>query len=407
MKHGLAAGIAAGIALAALCASAARGWETTTAQLEQESRLTLRIATAHVNWAKPYACGRIRALYFAATKSEGMQTHAREIVELMQRFDLDVEAVYWYSFYGEYWFGGEAGKQRVARLMSQPRDVYIFQDIPPDDGDEQTALAAKNYPRWYDRQAFQRHNFVRHCTAHADAMHTLDPDTRVGFEGSGGFARSADVDLVCRELGFWVPYASSVDEVIRSIAPRDFIRANWTGYHWTADGLLAAYWRMVSNGCDSVWWWMWSAMGAWRGFQTPDLGAYPATEEMLRETQVVRDGLGDLLLRSTMLDDGIAMLYSMPSSFAVTLDNQKSYGDYEANHRAWYTVIQDMPMQFRYVTDRMMDRAEYWEQNIVTDNEVKTVTLPVAYNDPPGRYIINVTDILTTETEVRVVMTVR
>ncbi|HUU68985.1 MAG TPA: hypothetical protein VM186_05645, partial [Planctomycetota bacterium] len=99
--------------------------------------------------------------------------------------------------------------------------------------------------------------------------------------------------------------------------------------------------------------------------------------------------------------------YSMPSSFAVTLDNQKSYGDYEANHRAWYTVIQDQPMQFRYVTDRMMDRGDYWEQNIVTDNEVKTVTLPVAYNDPPGRYIINVTDILTTETEVRVVMTVR
>ena len=190
-------------------------------------------------------------------------------------------------------------------------------------------------------------------------MRTIDPETRIGFEGSGRFARSADPDLVCRELGFWVPYAGSLDEIIRSIAPRDYIRANWMGYHWTADGLLSKYWRMVTNGNDSVWWWMWSAVGTWHGFQAPDMGAYPATEEMLKETQIVRDGLGDLLINCEMLDDGIAMLYSLPSSFAVTLDDSRSYGRYETNHRAWYTVIQDQPMQFRYVTDRMMDRGEF------------------------------------------------
>jgi hypothetical protein len=229
----------------------------------------------------------------------------------------------------------------------------------PKDGDEKAALKAGSFPRWYDRQAFQRYNFVEFCKAHASALRRIDPMAVVGFEGSGRFARSADPDLVCRELGFWVPYAGSVDEIIRSIAPRGFVRANWMGYHKTADGLLSKYWRMVTHGCDSAWWWMWSAMGAWQGFHAPDLAAFQPTEEMLRDTQIVRDGLGELLMHYDMLDDGIAMLYSMPSSFAVTLESSPSYGDYEANHRAWHTMIHDLALQFRYVTDRALDRGEF------------------------------------------------
>ena len=227
------------------------------------------------------------------------------------------------------------------------------------DGNEQAALKAGNYPRWYDRQAFLRWNFVEFAKAGRDVMRKRDPRSAFGFEGSGGFARSGDIDAFCREMDFWVPYAGSVDEVIRSLAPKGFVYANWTGYDHGADGLLSKYWRMVANGASSVWWWMWTGLGAWHGFIAPDLDVLPATAEMLEDTQVVRDGLGDLLMRCEMLDDGIAMLYSVPSTFAVTLEDGGSYNDYEPNHRAWFTVIHDMPLQFRYVSDRTLTLGEF------------------------------------------------
>jgi len=227
------------------------------------------------------------------------------------------------------------------------------------DGDEKAALKAGNYPRWYDRQAFLRWNFIEYAKVQRDVMRKIDPGATIGFEGSGGFARSGDIDAFCREMDFWVPYASSADEVIRSLAPKGMVYGNWLGYDHTPDPLLSKYWRMVVNGANSVWWWMWSTSGAYEGFIDPDLGILPIAGEMLKDTQVVRDGLGDLLMQCEMLDDGIAMLYSMPSGFAVTLQECPSYNDYEPNHRAWFTVIHDLRLQFRYVTDRTLTRGEF------------------------------------------------
>ncbi|MBM4163660.1 MAG: hypothetical protein FJ222_04375 [Lentisphaerae bacterium] len=227
------------------------------------------------------------------------------------------------------------------------------------DGDEKAALKAGNYPRWYDRQAFLRWNFVQYAKVRRNVMRNLDPQAAIGFEGSGGFARSGDIDAFCREMDFWVPYASSADEMIRSLAPKSMVYGNWLGYDHTADGLISKYWRMVVNGANSAWWWMWSTSGAYEGFIDPDLGILPIAGEMLKDTQVVRDGLGDLLMQCEMLDDGIAMLYSMPSGFAATLQDSPSYNDYEPNHRAWFTVIHDLHLQFRYVTDRTLTRGEF------------------------------------------------
>ena len=78
----------------------------------------------------------------------------------------------------------------------------------------------------------------------------------------GRFAGGDDIDLIVRRLGFWSPYPGITDEVIRSIAPREFPWANWMGYTKDADSLLQKYWRMVTRGMDSVWWWRWEKMVA-------------------------------------------------------------------------------------------------------------------------------------------------
>ncbi|MGD9495543.1 MAG: beta-galactosidase [Armatimonadota bacterium] len=227
------------------------------------------------------------------------------------------------------------------------------------DNDEANALAEGNYPRWFDRRAFQSYNFVQFCQAYDRAYSAIDPLAKTGFEGAGRFSAGDDLDLIIRENEFWSPYPGVADEVIRSIAPREFPRANWMGYSKDADSLLRAYWRMITRGCDSVWWWRWDCIGRFHGWLAPDLRPFPAVREILADTRIVREGLGDLLLQSEMHDDRIAVLYSYPATFACEIEDGPSYGSYESAHVAVHNILRDLGYQFRYVTDRMLRLGEF------------------------------------------------
>jgi hypothetical protein len=250
----------------------------------------------------------------------------------------------------------------VALNASWGTQYATFDDVQlstPADSDEAEARRQGNLPRWYDRQAFQSYNFVQLCKRFGDAFRAIDPQARTGFEGAGRFNDGDDYDLIVRTNGFWSPYPGVGDEIIRSLAPQGFPHSNWMGYTKDADSLLAVYWRMLLRGCDSVWWWMYPNVGRFNGLLRPTLEPYPAVSEIVRDTQVVRDGLGTLLSHAEMQDDGIAMLYSMPSAYAVQVATGPSYGDYETHHTAWHTALRELGLQFRYVSDRMLRLGEF------------------------------------------------
>ena len=231
--------------------------------------------------------------------------------------------------------------------------------LDPEDNDGAEALRQGNYPRWYDRQAFQCRNFAQFCDRFGDRYRALDPEARTGFEGAGRFQDGDDFDLIVRTNGFWSPYPGPGDEIIRSLAPRDFPRSNWMGYVKDAPSLIRKYWRMITRGCDAVWWWRWDNIGRFQGLIAPHFGLFPAVRELIDETQVVRDGLGSLLIHSEMLDDGIAVLYSHPSAYAHRVEAGSSYGNYQDTHTAWHRAIRGLGFQFRYVTDQMMRSGEF------------------------------------------------
>ncbi len=229
----------------------------------------------------------------------------------------------------------------------------------PDDNFEESSLAQGNYPRWFDRRAFRSYNYVKYCQKYQTAYDAIDPKAKTGFEGAGRFAGGDDLDLIIRSLGFWSPYPGTADEVARSLAPRQMPRANWMGYTKDADSLLAKYWRMVTRGMDAVWWWRWDCIGRFHGWLAPDLRPYPAVKEILADTQIVRDGLGDLLLKSQMRDDGIAILFSYPSVFAHGLAEGETFGKYEAAHTRIHENLRDLGFQFSYVSDRQLRLGEF------------------------------------------------
>jgi len=278
----------------------------------------------------------------------------------------------------------KAGYQTIEGLNTSWETGFgSFEEITVLDG-KQELPALKDAPlpnlsRDYDAFAFSGYNFVKMAKMHVEQMREAhDPDAVIGFEGAGEFAKTTDPELICRELGMWAPYGGHVDELIRSVAPRDFQRSNWMGYHHTADGHLSRYYYSLCNGGDSIWYWMWSTMGAWQGFQHPDLsGGVPAVEEFVEDTRFVREGLGDLLLRYEMQDDEIAMFYSRASVFVANRKVIDAYGPYKWTHMTWSTAIHDQGMQYRYVTDRMFQRGEF------DASGYKVLVLPVAYGISP------------------------
>ena len=99
--------------------------------LEGYSKLTMDYVTPHTPWARPNARGTLRGYCLIYTPNEGMMTNAREAIELMQRLDVKLDASYRYEFYSQHGFGGDGGERRVARLMANPYDVFIFHDMQP------------------------------------------------------------------------------------------------------------------------------------------------------------------------------------------------------------------------------------------------------------------------------------
>lgn len=241
----------------------------------------------------------------------------------------------------------------------------------PDDNDEAEALRTGNFPRWFDRQAYQSHNFCQLCERFGKGFRRIDPESRCGFEGAGTFGHADDLDGFVRANTFWSPYPGTADEVVRSIAPRDFPRSNWMGYTKDPDSLLEKYWRMITRGCDSVWWWRWDALGRFHGWLAPNLDPFPAVQEILRDTQVVRDGLGDLLLASEMQTDNVGILYSHASAYAAKVQASPTYGGYEGSHTAFHSALRELGLNFRYFTDRQMRRGE------VDLSRFKVVILPL------------------------------
>jgi hypothetical protein len=251
------------------------------------------------------------------------------------------------------WLQGQYGT--IAQLNDSWGTTYGSFDAVDllDHNDSMEGAAQRtNFPRWYDRQAFARYNLAQFSGRFGKAYLGIDPLAKTGFEGTGGFGD--DYDAICGANHFYGPYPSLGDDILRSVYPRDRVRSNWMGYAKTGDALSDAAWRMVMKNMDSIWYWMWSGIGAYWGYVRPTFDYWDATADVTREMKPVREGLGDLLLRATPTDSGIAIFYSLPSALAASLENSGSFTEAEKDHQAFTQLTYDLGLDLRYLTDQTL-----------------------------------------------------
>ena len=250
----------------------------------------------------------------------------------------------------------------------------------PDDNLEKGALEADNYPRWFDRRAFQAWNYARYCRRFGDAARRMDPGAIAGAEGAGWL--DDDLDLIARHTDWMILYAIPAAEVIRSIAPRGFLHGHWTSYSLAISDAkypLSDFWLSFLRGANCMGWWRVDSFLA-AHYGAP---AATATQEVVETGRIVFDGFGRLLnVESEMQHDGIVMLHSFASAQAAShLEAGPTYGTYSGwvtnceaesakgvdwalgpkgkNHFVWHRAIRAVGLQFEYVTDRMLRLGEF------------------------------------------------
>lgn len=246
----------------------------------------------------------------------------------------------------------------------------------PGDNLEAEAFREKNTARWFDRRAFQAWNFARYCQRFGEAARQIDPRALSGPEGTGWL--DDDLDLIVRHTTWWIQYSIPAAEVIRSVAPRGYLRGHWIGYSTeNPKYAVSDFWLGFLRGAN--------CMGYWRGdnFLGPHLGpSVHGGKEVAETGRIVFDGLGTLLnLKADMQHDGVAILHSFAAAQATDIDPGLSYGTYNGwitnseaesrhgmdwavkpggkNHFAWHRAIRAVGLQFEYVTDRMIRLGEF------------------------------------------------
>ena len=117
-------------------------------RLEEANSIKDSFETPHTKWAKPYAGGPIRVLFITPLSAETNVLPLRGPVEIMQRFDIEADAVLVLPSKGTTYavayaggsglYGGQLGDERLARLLKNKYDCYVVTagsalgNIPPE-----------------------------------------------------------------------------------------------------------------------------------------------------------------------------------------------------------------------------------------------------------------------------------
>ena len=103
--------------------------------IERLNSLHNEYQTPHTKWAKPYAGGSVRTLFIVEQSANINALPLRHVVELMQRFDVEGDAVlamvakgttYAIAYAGGSGvYGDEVGEKRLSELLKKPYDCYV------------------------------------------------------------------------------------------------------------------------------------------------------------------------------------------------------------------------------------------------------------------------------------------
>ncbi len=211
---------------------------------------------------------------------------------------------------------------------------------------------------WIDFRLCMEDSWSGIFTDLAGAIHGIDPEAKVGHEGSGRLDCFGAFDWygMLRGINLFVPYPSrpAGGNLVRSFRQPGTMSSYWYGsYTFRRRLTIQRYfpWFSLFQGFNSAWYFNTyghAAMAHEVGF-APDLRPLPHFVETARNAAIIRSGFDKLLLNAVRENDGIAVYYSPAAIHANTFWNRAASHDAVLN--ALGALLNDLGLQYEYVSD--------------------------------------------------------
>lgn len=217
-----------------------------------------------------------------------------------------------------------------------------------------------SYAPYVDHRRFVTRTLPGMVTALQNAIASIEPGARLGFEGAGNIEAYYGTDLpeLARTMGQFVPYWNrAVHDIVRSFRSDRLIQGTWFGGY--TGGRLAhtgrgnsTMWESVFSGANSLW--FFCTAGTMGGLNLDlSLAPYVAADDIKR---LAADGLGEWLASATIEEDPIAIHYSVASNDVIQFEYPWGYmGNV---HQSWLYLLNDLGYTPGFVDQVALERGD-------------------------------------------------
>ena len=213
-----------------------------------------------------------------------------------------------------------------------------------------------NLAPWLDHKVFMAQSFADYLGAMQDQMRISDPLARAGFEGIWGSAPAHGFEWTSQaeKAGVMIPYSGEAlaIEAVRSFAKPSTLTGLWSGgyphiamYEWKSRHVP---WYGLLHGMNSAWFYAdydGTTVSLPQCMISQDFTLNRAGQWFKAEIDIIKGGIGKLILNSKRRNDPIALLYSQVSGYIA------------GNHADdWIAAIEDAGYQYDVIARRDLER---------------------------------------------------
>ena len=216
----------------------------------------------------------------------------------------------------------------------------------------------RTYAPYLDHRRFVEKEFPEMITATRAALHKYNPNAGIGFEGAGSQEAYYGLDMaeIARNSDMLVPYYNrSSLELIRSFKPRKTTLGCWSvnyiSHRLSPGMIITGLWDPLFSGANSLW--VFTDTGSEGGL---NLDLSWASHFPVEDIRKLNSGLGEWMAHAEIVDDPVAVHYSMTNSELHTLEYPWGYS---INiNQAWIYLLNDMGYNVRYVDSKLIEAGE-------------------------------------------------
>ena len=248
------------------------------------------------------------------------------------------------------------------------RNYKSFDEVTPVQRKE--VENSSNLAPWLDHKVFMSKVYAeRFIGARAETIQKYIPGAKVGMSGTQVPGYGYDWWQLMKHIGCIAYYSGVQRALVNDFAPVERLTGQWGGGYTSSHALYEAYqrspqWSNLFMGANTSWNWHGSAYNG-DGSPTANLAAYAD------EFNLLKKGLGKLLLSAGTDQRQVAVLYSQASLFAA-MAGGIGISEWQNTQTGWNALLRDLKIDFRFISYENLADEKFSLDNL------KVIILPMA-----------------------------